>query len=97
MRRLSRLVARAGLTTCAVLTLLRPSIATAADDPLTQAKTLYADASFEEALGTLDRMTGAAASTPEVLTYRALCLLALGRVPEAQAVAETMEIGRAHV
>lgn len=84
----ARFVARVVLTACVVLTGALRTFA--ADDPLSQAKMLYADASFEEALATLDRLTGAAATTPDVLTYRALCLLALGRAPEAQAVTEAM-------
>jgi protein TonB len=63
-----------------------PTLARAQDD-LGGAKTLYVNASYEEALTLLDRQTEAA-TTPtraaEVQHYRALCLIALGRTPEAE-------------
>lgn len=58
----------------------------AAEPDVSAARALYASASYEEALTVL----GAAPSSPEgdsaqVEQYRALCLLALGRVTEAEA------------
>ena len=55
----------------------------AADPALDQAKTLYAAASFEDALAAIGRVEPAQGSEPEVLLYKALCLLALGRPQEA--------------
>jgi TonB family protein len=54
-----------------------------AQDALSQAKTLYAAANYEEALKLLDSSDGGT-STPEVSQYRALCLLALGRTADAE-------------
>src|ERR1044072_4111206 len=70
-------------------------IAAGADpDPLAAARDLYAPAAYEEALSTLSRLTGGGAVTPgvarQVDEYRAFCLFALGRVPEAETVAEAM-------
>jgi len=59
-----------------------------ADSPLTDAKNLYASASYEAALQALERVDDASSS--EVLEYRALCLLALGRTDDAERVTETL-------
>ncbi len=53
------------------------------DPALQQAKTLYESASFEEALVALGRVDASRALDPDVLLYRALCLLALGRAQES--------------
>ncbi len=57
-------------------------------DPLEAARTLYASARYDEALGLLDRLRqDAATARVDALTvekYRALCLLALGRESEAE-------------
>jgi tetratricopeptide (TPR) repeat protein len=58
--------------------------ARAAAGDLDSAKALYAAASYEEALATLDQLGGAADSI-QVNQYRALCLLALGRARDAEA------------
>ena len=52
----------------------------AAQDALTQAKTLYASADYEQALGLLDKSE----NTHEAHFYRALCLIALGRTDAAE-------------
>jgi tetratricopeptide (TPR) repeat protein len=57
---------------------------------LDDAKTQYAAAAFENALAILGRLAPAESNTPDVLTYRALCLRALGREDEAQTIAETL-------
>jgi len=56
----------------------------AAAGDLDSAKALFAAASHEEALSTLDQLGGAADSI-QVNQYRALCLLALGRTRDAEA------------
>jgi hypothetical protein len=57
----------------------------AAQTDLGEAKTQYEEAAYEDALTTL---TKASASTPadrvQLEQYRALCLIALGRIPEAE-------------
>jgi hypothetical protein len=56
-------------------------------DSITTARELYASASYEEALGMLNRLRtsgGAMGQDGVVEQYRALCLLALGRTSEAQ-------------
>jgi hypothetical protein len=82
---------RAALLAASVAALLSTGIGYAQDD-LGGAKTLYVNASYEEALGLLDTQAAAAGRTgaraAEVHHYRALCLIALGRTPEAdQAIA----------
>jgi hypothetical protein len=57
----------------------------AAQDALAQAKTLYAAAAYDESLLALG-----ADVTPEAQQYRALCLLALGRTPDAERVIESL-------
>jgi tetratricopeptide (TPR) repeat protein len=56
---------------------------TTVSDDLAAAKTLYASAAYEEALARLSTVN-AGRNADEVDQYRALCLLALGRTPEAQ-------------
>jgi hypothetical protein len=63
-----------------------------AQDPLGQAKALYASAAYEEALVVLDGLKNG--STPPVAfarvdEYRAYCLLALGRTREAESAFES--------
>jgi periplasmic protein TonB len=63
-----------------------------AQDDLAGAKTLYVNASYEEALVVLDKQAAGAGATgaraAEVHHYRALCLIALGRAGDAdQAIA----------
>lgn len=65
----------------ALVTAVAP--AWAADPVLDQAKSLYASASFEEALAAIGRVDTGQTAEPEVLLYKALCLLALGRAQEA--------------
>ena len=60
---------------------------TAAAQTVEQARELYAEASYAEALTVLNGLESAAAdpaSMRDVLQYRALCLLALGRQREAE-------------
>ena len=63
-----------------------------AQDSLRDAKDLYASASYEAALSSLTRLSGAESSAPDVRRqaeeYRAFCLFALGRTGEAESVAE---------
>ena len=80
-----------GLLVGAVLVATR-AVGLGADSPLADAKTLYASASYEAALQALDRVEDTPPSN-EVLEYRALCLLALGRMADAQKVTETLVSG----
>jgi len=78
-----------------VVGLVAASAAASADqDPLNIAKDLYASAAYEEALSTLSRLTDARAGMSGVARqadqYRAFCLYALGRVSEAESVAESL-------
>jgi tetratricopeptide (TPR) repeat protein len=77
--------ARASIVFALAAILLAGARVVAAEPDLPGARTLYAAASYEEALARL----GAAPSSPEgddaqVEQYRALCFLALGRVLEAE-------------
>src|SRR6267378_7559376 len=69
---------------------LTASVARAADEPLSDAKALFAAASFDGALAALERLDGVNAAQPEALEYKALCLLALGRAADAQKITETL-------
>ena len=62
----------------------------ATDGPVDSAKALYAAASFEDALAALDQLDPAASRRTDALQYKALCLLALGRSAEAQAVTDVL-------
>jgi tetratricopeptide (TPR) repeat protein len=74
----------------ACTTLLLDAHGTAAQDPISAAKELYAGAAYAEALAALN--TVKARSEPEVARqadeYMAFCLLALGRTSEAESAAE---------
>ena len=67
--------------------------ARAADEPLADAKALYAAASFEDALAALGRLDALGGAAPAALEYKALCLLALGRTAEAQTVTAALISG----
>ena len=73
-----------------VASLSAASLAPAADEPLADAKALFAAASFDGALAALDRLDSANGGRPEALEYKALCLLALGRSADAQKITETL-------
>lgn len=64
-------------------TLAQGPVAATSSDDLAVAKTLYASASYEEALTHLSTIEGSA-NREQVEQYRALCLLALGRTAEAE-------------
>src|SRR5689334_18751572 len=55
---------------------------------LAAARQLYANAAYEEALDKLSRAGSSAALADQVDTYRALCLLALGKSRESEQVLE---------
>ena len=63
-----------------------------AQDSLSAAKDLYASAAYEDALSTLSRLDGTTAPdvARQVDEYRAFCLYALGRMREAESVAESI-------
>jgi tetratricopeptide (TPR) repeat protein len=68
-----------------IFSVLAPPLASAAD--LTKTKALYASASYEEALSELEKVD-AAHWDEQVDEYRALCLVALGRLEEAEQALE---------
>ena len=79
------MLARSLLIAFMLVTQVRPA------DPVTElaaVRNLYAAASFEEALGRLARLGPVPSLQDEVDTYRALCLLALNRGPEAERIVE---------
>lgn len=66
------------------LVLIASAPVNAADASIDEAKALYAAASFDDALAIISGLDADESKTPEVLEYKALCLLALGRTMEAQ-------------
>ena len=70
---------------------LIPLAASAQSADFVAARLLYASASYEEALARLATVT-AADETVQVEQYKALCLVALGRVPEAHQALERMVV-----
>ena len=69
------------------LALTQGQAAAAGGGPLVQARALYEAAAYEEALSLLIAIEDAT-NVGEVEQYRALCLLALGRAPEAERALE---------
>jgi tetratricopeptide (TPR) repeat protein len=79
------------LIAAALLLAAAPALA---QDPLAEAKDLYASAEYEKALGALDEARKAPGLAPPVLLaieqYRALCLLAVGQKGEAERAIEAV-------
>ena len=76
-----------------VLAAVSAGAAQAPQDPLSGARELYASAAYEDALTTLTRLHQNDPAPPvveQIDEYRAFCLFALGRVNEAQSVAEAL-------
>src|SRR6202163_4052457 len=71
---------------------LAATAAVAADDSLATARDLYAAAAYEDALAVLNRLgpAGVPGDGSAIGQYRAFCLLALGRVSEAEQAIETL-------
>ena len=65
----------------------------AGQDPLRSVKDLYASAAYEDALAAVVRLD-AATPTVEAEQYRVFCLVALGRVDEADQVVESLLTAR---
>jgi TonB family protein len=84
-----RLAGRAQVTPlrvlCAVVVSLCAVATISAQEPLTKAKALYDAANYEDALTTL-----ATVREPEAQQYRALCMLALGRVRDASGEVDSL-------
>ena len=60
-------------------------VASASDDTLVRAKSLYAAAAYDEALAVLDQLQNAPAEdSTSIAEYRVFCLLALDRDDEAR-------------
>jgi hypothetical protein len=76
------------------VTLLMLGAGLVAQDPLRDAKDLYASAAYEDALSTLTKLGSAGDGAPDVQRqaqeYRAFCLFALRRTNEAESVAEAI-------
>jgi hypothetical protein len=74
------------------VTILMLNAGVMAQDPLRDAKDLYASAAYEDALSSLTKLSSAGDGAPDVQRqaqeYRAFCLFALGRTNEAESVAE---------
>jgi TonB family protein len=79
-----------GFVVAVVTTVLIGSSRASAQDRLEQVKGFYAAASYEEALGALTSLHGAASATEsvEVSVYEVLCLVALGRADDARQAIE---------
>jgi protein TonB len=76
-----------------VLIVVAATTSVAADDSLATARDLYAAAAYEDALAVLNRLgtpAGTPGDGPAIGQYRAFCLLALGRVSEAEQAIETL-------
>jgi len=74
---------------------LAPGTVVRAQDDLGGAKTLYVNASYDEALAVLDKQAATAGTSgpkaSEIHHYRALCFIALGRTADAdQAIAASV-------
>jgi TonB family protein len=91
MSRASRLIC------AAVIALLLQAGVVGAQDTLVAARQLYASAAYDEALSMLDRLkTGGAgdlAAASLIEQYRAFCLLAVGRQPDAERAMESIVVG----
>jgi hypothetical protein len=77
----------------AVVFAIVPIALAAAEDSLTAAHELYAQAAYDEALGMLNRLRSPEGQPVEqraIEQYRALCLLALGRAADAQRAIEVV-------
>jgi len=77
----------------AVVLLLAIALPARCQQTLADARTLYASAAYEEALTALDRLKGGGPplqTLREIEQYRALCLLALKRQPEAEQAIEAL-------
>jgi TonB family protein len=75
------------------LIVLAATTAVAGDDSLATARDLYAAASYEDALAVLNRLgtpAGVSGDGRAIGQYRAFCLLALGRVTEAEHAIEVL-------
>jgi TonB family protein len=85
------------LICAAVTVLLLQSGVAGAQDTLASAKQLYASAAYDEALAMLDRLksggTRDLAATSLIEQYRAFCLLAVGRQPDAERAMESLVAG----
>jgi len=81
------------LICAAVIALLLQAGMVGAQDTLAAARQLYASAAYDEALSMLDRLkTGGAGDRTAaslIEQYRAFCLLAVGRQPDAERAMES--------
>ena len=91
MKQTSRLIG------AAVTVLLLQAGVAGAQDTLAAARQLYASAAYDEALAMLDRLKSGGASDPAAASlieqYRAFCLLAVGRQPDAERAMESLVAG----
>jgi TonB family protein len=81
----------------AVIALLLQAGVAGAQDTLAAARQLYASAAYDEALAMLDRLKTGGAGDPAAVSlveqYRAFCLLAVGRQPDAERAIESLVAG----
>jgi tetratricopeptide (TPR) repeat protein len=61
-----------------------------AQQPLAEARALYAAANYEEALSVLSKLDSTSAADREAEQYRAFCLIALGRTDDARRAIEAV-------
>ena len=61
-----------------------------AQEPLAEARALYAAAAYEDALSALSKLDGSAGVRGEAEQYRAFCLIALGRTADAERAIEAV-------
>ena len=79
----------------AVIAVAIAGVVVRAADDLSAARDLYASAAYEEALAALNHMRATGATPADAFAveqYRAFCLLALGRGPEAQSAIEAVVV-----
>jgi tetratricopeptide (TPR) repeat protein len=62
----------------------------AAQEPLAEARALYAAAAYEDALSVLGKLDSTAVDRGEAEQYRAFCLIALGRTADAERAIEAV-------
>src|SRR4051812_25445986 len=80
---------RLGIATAVCLCTVAAGVARA-ESKIDEARTLYAAASYEEALQALDRVDASGPASSEAQEYRALCFLALGRTADATRAMEAL-------
>jgi TonB family protein len=81
---------RSLVATLAMTALVGVGVQVAAQEPLAEARALYAAAAYEDALSALAKLDSTAATRGEAEQYRAFCLIALGRTADAERAIEAV-------